>query len=88
MSFFKKILIEIGKISFRFLAGVFNTNRGEKGGHSVAYIYKHDEDRQESFLCYNDSYVRCVNYEEIRGYPKLLFYARCDDRQIDMSLWE
>jgi len=70
--------------NLKFLAGVYNTNRGYRGEHSVAYV----RTNEGYFRCFNDSSVFSVGKNRIKGYPKLLFYMEEDSsRQIDYDLF-
>ena len=53
------------------MAGVFNTNKGYEGHHSVAIVRY-----EEKFLCCNDTSVFPIKEENIRGYAKILFYCQ------------
>ncbi len=57
---------------YRFAGGVYNTNKGYDGVHSVAYI----DDKTRGLLCYNDSWITSVKDSQIKGYAKLLFYVK------------
>jgi len=59
--------------NYKFFGGVWNTNKGYEGVHSVAYIAS---ENKGEFVCYNDTWVRTVKEQEIRGYAKLLFYCK------------
>lgn len=67
----EKWTLGVRKKSYKFFGGVYNTNRGFDGVHSVAYI---QETENGTVRYYNDFMVRNVDWEDIRGYAKLLFY--------------
>mgnify|MGYP003577547428 CR=1 FL=1 len=66
---------------YEFISGVYNMNRGFDGYHSIAYVKKDDvkEGEEARFWVYNDRRVGVVGYDEIRQYPKLLFYRQVRD---------
>ena len=61
---------------YEFLGGVFNTNKGYEGFHSVAYVRLNGDTKQ--FLRYDDESVQIVKEKEIKGYAKILFYCSKD----------
>mgnify|MGYP003580842475 CR=1 FL=1 len=61
-------------MDYQFFGGVYNTQRGYNGFHSVAYV--RDDEDGNFVRCYNDSFVEKVFWEDMNGFAKLLFYCK------------
>lgn len=61
-------------MNYKFFGGVYNTRRGFDGAHSVAYVMESEDGK--FVKSYNDSMAKTMSWDNIYGYPKLLFYCQ------------
>lgn len=54
----------------------------------MAYVYHRGKDESRQFLCYNDTDVRRVRFEDIKGFPKLMFYVKAVSEQVVIDMRE